>query len=69
MRPHPLPRIPDFCPPVASQEQLLTSDSTTGLYKVGNGEDISKAPAPGMFDLKVRPTPETPVANARGKRY
>lgn len=35
----------------------------TGLYKVGNGEDISKAPAPGMFDLKVRPTPaETPVA-------
>ncbi|KJZ79839.1 hypothetical protein HIM_00553 [Hirsutella minnesotensis 3608] len=23
-----------------------------GLYKVGNGEDISKAPSPGMFDLK-----------------
>ncbi|SPN99613.1 probable acyl-coenzyme A-binding protein (diazepam binding inhibitor) [Cephalotrichum gorgonifer] len=22
------------------------------LYKVGNGEDITKAPAPGMFDLK-----------------
>ncbi|KAM3501355.1 hypothetical protein MY10362_005622 [Beauveria mimosiformis] len=23
-----------------------------GLYKVGNGEDISSAPAPGMFDMK-----------------
>jgi acyl-CoA-binding protein len=23
------------------------------LFKVANGEDISKAPAPGMFDLKV----------------
>ncbi|KFA67704.1 hypothetical protein S40285_00916 [Stachybotrys chlorohalonatus IBT 40285] len=23
-----------------------------GLYKVATGEDISKAPAPGMFDLK-----------------
>lgn len=22
------------------------------LYKVANGEDITKAPAPGMFDLK-----------------
>jgi len=25
-----------------------------GLYKVGCGEDITKAPSPGMFDLKVR---------------
>jgi hypothetical protein len=23
------------------------------LFKVANGEDITKAPAPGMFDLKV----------------
>ncbi len=26
-----------------------------GLYKVGNAEDISAAPAPGMFDMKARP--------------
>ncbi|KAI1244242.1 hypothetical protein MGN70_014112 [Eutypa lata] len=30
-------------------EDLLT---LYGLYKVANGEDFSKAPAPGMFDLK-----------------
>ncbi len=24
------------------------------LYKVATGEDIAKAPVPGMFDLKVR---------------
>lgn len=27
-----------------------------GLYKVSTGEDISSAPKPGMFDLKVRDT-------------
>lgn len=31
--------------------------ATPALYKVGTGEDISKAPAPGMFDLKVRSCP------------
>lgn len=30
---------------------------SAALFKVGTGEDISKAPAPGMFDLKVRITP------------
>ncbi|KAK7754127.1 hypothetical protein SLS62_003973 [Diatrype stigma] len=30
-------------------EDLL---SLYGLYKAANGEDFSKAPAPGMFDLK-----------------
>ncbi|KAF4513423.1 hypothetical protein G6O67_000696 [Ophiocordyceps sinensis] len=24
------------------------------LYKIANGEDISKAPAPGMFDMKAK---------------
>ncbi|KEZ41274.1 hypothetical protein SAPIO_CDS7365 [Scedosporium apiospermum] len=32
-----------------SNEELL---ELYALYKVGNGEDITKAPAPGMFDLK-----------------
>ncbi|KAL2114307.1 hypothetical protein VUR80DRAFT_9529 [Thermomyces stellatus] len=32
-----------------SNDELL---ELYGLYKVGNNEDISKAPAPGMFDLK-----------------
>jgi len=27
---------------------------TSALYKVATGEDIAQAPAPGMFDLKVR---------------
>jgi hypothetical protein len=25
----------------------------TALYKVATGEDITKAPSPGMFDLKA----------------
>ena len=25
----------------------------TALYKIGTGEDIKAAPAPGMFDIKV----------------
>ncbi|TLS30138.1 hypothetical protein PpBr36_03017 [Pyricularia pennisetigena] len=32
-----------------SNEELL---ELYGLFKVGTGEDISGAPAPGMFDLK-----------------
>lgn len=32
-----------------SNDELL---ELYGLYKVGNGEDISSAPAPGMFDMK-----------------
>ncbi|KIW33007.1 uncharacterized protein PV07_04511 [Cladophialophora immunda] len=32
-----------------SNEELL---ELYALFKVANGEDISKAPAPGMFDLK-----------------
>ena len=39
--------------------QTVTNMSLTALFKVANGEDISKAPAPGMFDLKVRP-PRSP---------
>lgn len=31
-----------------------TDSITAALFKIANGEDISKAPAPGMFDLKVR---------------
>ncbi|KAG6366664.1 hypothetical protein INS49_000843 [Diaporthe citri] len=32
-----------------SNEELL---DLYALFKIANGEDISKAPAPGMFDLK-----------------
>jgi len=32
-----------------SNEELL---ELYALFKIANGEDISKAPAPGMFDLK-----------------
>ncbi|TPX18923.1 uncharacterized protein E0L32_011401 [Thyridium curvatum] len=32
-----------------SNEDLL---EIYGLFKIANGEDITKAPAPGMFDLK-----------------
>ncbi|EON96406.1 putative acyl binding protein [Phaeoacremonium minimum UCRPA7] len=32
-----------------SNEELL---DLYALYKIATGEDISKAPAPGMFDLK-----------------
>ncbi|KAM0669931.1 hypothetical protein ACQRIT_002425 [Beauveria bassiana] len=32
-----------------SNDELL---ELYGLYKVGNAEDISSAPAPGMFDMK-----------------
>ena len=38
------------------------TDSTPALFKIANGEDISAAPAPGMFDLKVRRVPEPTVA-------
>ncbi|KAI0132464.1 putative fatty acid binding protein [Xylariales sp. AK1849] len=43
---------------VADSKKLTSKPSNDdllelyGLYKVGNGEDISKSPAPGMFDLK-----------------
>jgi diazepam-binding inhibitor (GABA receptor modulator, acyl-CoA-binding protein) len=30
------------------------TDSAAALFKIANGEDISAAPTPGMFDLKVR---------------
>ncbi|KAK6066324.1 acyl CoA binding protein [Seiridium cupressi] len=31
---------------------LIRCPLSTALFKVANGEDISKAPKPGMFDLK-----------------
>lgn len=34
-----------------------TADGITGLFKIANGEDIAKAPAPGTFDLKARSPP------------
>ncbi|KAM3518715.1 hypothetical protein NHJ13051_007988 [Beauveria bassiana] len=37
-----------------SNDELL---ELYGLYKVGNAEDISSAPAPGMFDMKASPPP------------
>ncbi|KAL6862685.1 acyl-CoA-binding protein (ACBP)/diazepam binding inhibitor (DBI)/endozepine (EP) [Amphichorda felina] len=35
------------------------------LYKIANAEDITKAPAPGMFDLKASslPLPREPPSN------
>lgn len=36
----------------------------TALYKVATGEDIAKAPAPGMFDLKVPFSPPLPQADS-----
>lgn len=33
--------------------QSMLTVVATGLFKVGTGEDITKAEAPGMFDLKV----------------
>jgi len=33
---------------------IVRVDIIQALYKVANGEDIKAAPAPGMFDLKVR---------------
>lgn len=38
---------------VDEAEAGLTSHPAA-LYKIAQGEDISSAPAPGMFDLKVR---------------
>lgn len=29
------------------------TDHCAALYKIATGEDITKAPEPGMFDLKV----------------
>lgn len=37
-------------------------DNSAALFKIANGEDISKAPAPGMFDLKVRSDSLGPLA-------
>ncbi|PNY23747.1 Acyl-CoA-binding protein 1 [Tolypocladium capitatum] len=34
------------------------------LYKIGTGEDIDKAPAPGMFDLKAR----SPISAGKAKK-
>ncbi|KAI6785293.1 uncharacterized protein J7T54_006935 [Emericellopsis cladophorae] len=34
------------------RRQTVTNMNIAALFKVANGEDISKAPAPGMFDLK-----------------
>lgn len=33
---------------------VLFPDNSAALFKIANGEDIASAPAPGMFDLKVR---------------
>jgi hypothetical protein len=38
------------------------------LFKIANGEDISKAPAPGMFDLKVRPVQPYSLSPTRHHR-
>lgn len=37
-----------------ANEPSANASRCTALYKAANGEDFSKAPAPGMFDLKVR---------------
>ncbi|EGS21965.1 putative fatty acid binding protein [Thermochaetoides thermophila DSM 1495] len=43
---------------IVDSKKLTSKPSTDdlleiyALYKVGNGEDFSKAPQPGMFDLK-----------------
>ncbi|TQV96136.1 Acyl-CoA-binding protein, ACBP [Cordyceps javanica] len=46
-----------------SNDELL---ELYGLYKVGNAEDISSAPAPGMFDMKasLRETPPPPPSSS-----
>lgn len=44
-----------------------TDSITAALFKIANGEDISKAPAPGMFDLKVR-LPPAPSVQALAPR-
>jgi len=43
---------PPAAPNLKSSEEYLTTG--TALYKVGLGEDITKAEQPGTFDLKVR---------------
>ncbi|KAK8145990.1 hypothetical protein G3M48_003748 [Beauveria asiatica] len=48
-----------------SNDELL---ELYGLYKVGNAEDISSAPAPGMFDMKASPIPPRPLATRPGLR-
>lgn len=39
---------------VVFKDPLSNPHPRSGLYKVANGEDFSKAPAPGTFDFKVR---------------
>ncbi|KAM3551563.1 hypothetical protein ARSEF4850_007808 [Beauveria asiatica] len=48
-----------------SNDELL---ELYGLYKVGNAEDISSAPAPGMFDMKASPIPPPVLATRPGLR-
>ena len=38
---------------------LLLTQNLAALFKIASGEDISKAPSPGMFDLKA--SPNTPI--------
>ncbi len=38
----------------ACADQHPSSTPGAALFKVATGEDITKSPAPGMFDLKVR---------------
>lgn len=48
-----LPFLFMFTFPVAAIELCgLTLVKQTALYKIATGEDITKAPKPGMFDLK-----------------
>ncbi|KPM35598.1 hypothetical protein AK830_g10969 [Neonectria ditissima] len=39
-------------PPIHLYLMLTRNFFSTALYKIGLGEDVAKAPAPGMFDLK-----------------
>ena len=52
------PRIFNTC-------QLTFLLLRTALYKIANAEDITKAPAPGLFDLKASslPLPREPPSN------
>ncbi|KAL2278565.1 hypothetical protein FJTKL_14307 [Diaporthe vaccinii] len=52
------PPIMSFEKAIADSKKLTSKPSNEelldlyALFKIANGEDISKAPAPGMFDLK-----------------
>ncbi|KAM4056932.1 acyl coA binding protein [Hirsutella rhossiliensis] len=53
-----MPLSPEFEKAVVDSKKLTGKPSNDelldlyALYKIANGEDIAKAPAPGMFDMK-----------------